>query len=501
MDTSYSEAGPFMMIELPGPELDGASRSLIRRHRIRGVVLFQRNIVSSEQTRVLVSDLRAEIGRGALIAIDQEGGGVVRTSDLPFPPSAMCLGAAGDLELSEDVGGATGRALASLGINWDFAPVLDVNSNPENPVIADRSFGSDPDDVAEHALAWARGCRAAGVATCVKHFPGHGDTHVDSHLGLPVVDRSREELEALELRPFRRAVQDRTPCLMTAHILYPALDHVHPATLSRRILTDLLRSGWGYDGVIITDSMAMHAISRRYGVEEAAVKSLAAGADMVMALGSADDVERTASALSRAIHEGTIDADELAQKHRRLDELAREYPSRAADYPEDARLQDERLMAGAWANGLTAHGDPGPPPPGARVAVVVADHAGGGAASDQGVAGEEVVRALNRVYDVRPIIFDHAHPMQAAQVIDTIDRQDTSIIFVSTSRRRPDTELKQLIEHIKPSLHIALWNPYTVHDVPAPAIITYGFRPAALAAVVDWLAGKRQAEGRMPIEL
>ncbi len=245
----------------------------------------------------------------------------------------------------------------------------------------------------------------------------------------------------------------------------------------------------------------MHAISRRYGVEEAAVRSLAAGADMVMALGSADDVERTASALSRAIHEGTIDADELAQKHRRLDELAREYPSRAADYPEDARLQDERLMAAAWANGLTTYGDPGPPPPGARVAVVVADRASGGAASDQGVTGEEVVRALNRVYDVRPIIFDHAHPMQAAQVIDTIDRQDTSIIFVSTSRRRPDTELKQLIEHIKPSLHIALWNPYTVHDVPAPAIITYGFRPAALAAVVDWLAGKRQAEGRMPIEL
>src|SRR5690625_210533 len=137
MDTSYSEAGPFMMIELPGPVLDDASRSLIRRHRIRGVVLFQRNIVSSEQTRELVSDLRSVIGRGALIAIDQEGGGVVRTSDLPFPPSAMCLGAARDLAHSEDVGGATGRALATPGINCDFSPVLDVNSNPAELVIAD----------------------------------------------------------------------------------------------------------------------------------------------------------------------------------------------------------------------------------------------------------------------------------------------------------------------------------------------------------------------------
>ena len=237
--------------------------------------------------RQLTADLREVMGEHALIALDQEGGSVVRATFLPQPPAAMALGAGGDADACEAVGAAVARGLRSLGINWNFAPVLDVNNNPANPVIAERSFSEDPRQVALLAGAWMRGALGEGVACCVKHFPGHGDTHVDSHRDLPVVDKSLDELRALELLPFA-ALKDEAPAMMTAHIVYPQLDPEHPATLSRRILGGLLREEMGYDGVVITDSLVMKAIHERYGHPRAAVLTLAAGADMAMALAIVD---------------------------------------------------------------------------------------------------------------------------------------------------------------------------------------------------------------------
>jgi len=180
------------------------------------------------------------------------------------------------------VGRAIGQEIAYLGANVDLAPVLDVNVNPKNPIIGLRSFGADPKAVARYGLAFARGLEEAGVLWTAKHFPGHGDTQTDSHTGLPIVDKPRAEIERVELAPFRAAVDADVPVIMTAHILYPALDPDYPATLSRKILTGLLRDEMGYQNLIITDDMGMRAISNRWGAGEAAVRAVEAGADLVL---------------------------------------------------------------------------------------------------------------------------------------------------------------------------------------------------------------------------
>ncbi len=494
-------AGSLVMIELPGPTLDDVSRNLIRRHGIRGVVLFQKNIVNSRQVRQLNEAIRDLIGPSALIAVDQEGGGVVRTLDFPFPPSAMSLGASGDEELAEEVGAATGRALASLGFNWNFAPVLDVNNNPLNPVIGDRSFGSDPFMVGRLGMAWARGCQSAGVATCVKHFPGHGDTHEDSHLLMPVVEKSREELLDVELRPFQYAVQMGVPCFMTSHILYRDLDPEYPATLSRKILTGILRDSWGYDGVIVTDSMSMRAISRNYNRADATRLSLEAGADMIMAMGRPRDVEQTLAAISSSLDAGRISEEDFYRRAGRLDRLAAGYPSSTGSYSAVSKSRDAAVLSEAWGRGLTPYKDPQRPLPGSRVTLIVAGQTGSGGATTRGLSGPALADLLSTRYNLSTIFYDRRRPLRAMEAIRENRHENRFTIFASTGRLRPDAELKQLIRGARPDLHLALWNPYTVLDVEAPALISYGFRPEALERVAAWLEGTQIADGTLPIEL
>src|SRR5258706_479014 len=300
--------GELLMVGIRGKTLDADQARFLRRNRIRAVVLFRDNIGDEQETGALVRDLIGVLGARALIALDQEGGAVVRVTFLPQPPAAMALGAAGDETIARDVGAAVARGLRSLGFNWNFAPVLDVNNNPENPVIGERSFSADPREVARLGSAWMRRALSQGVACCIKHFPGHGDTSVDSHLDLPVVDKPRERLDRLELLPSRALLHDAA-AIMTAHIVYSCLDAERPATLSRAVLTGLLRRELDYDGVIITDSLVMKAIHDRYGHDRAAVIALSAGADMLMALGSQDEQAAAIAAISAAIASRDLELD------------------------------------------------------------------------------------------------------------------------------------------------------------------------------------------------
>ena len=195
---------------------------------------------------------------------------------------------------------ALGAELAALGIGWDFAPVLDVHTNPANPVIGNRAFGTTPEAAARHALAFWRGLRAAGLVGCGKHFPGHGDTRTDSHLELPIVEHDVARLRAVELAPFAAAAAAGIDSIMTAHVLYPALDPGRPATLSRRILTDLLRGELGFRGVIVSDDLGMKAVADRYPIEELAVESVAAGADVLLIREPPERQRRAFEALVRA---------------------------------------------------------------------------------------------------------------------------------------------------------------------------------------------------------
>ncbi|MFL6659534.1 MAG: beta-N-acetylhexosaminidase [Massilia sp.] len=482
-------AGQLIMIRFPGTELDAATADFLRTNSVRGVCLFRGNMVNSEQLTRLTSDLRAVMGPNALIAIDQEGGAVVRSTWVPAPPAAMGLGAADDVQLASSIGAAVARAVKALGFNWNFAPVLDLNNNPHNPVIAERSFGADPQRATDLATAWMAGSETEGVACCVKHFPGHGDTHVDSHRDLPTVDKSLAELEALEFKPFRLA-GNRAPAIMTAHIVYPALDAEFPATMSRRILHDLLRTEWDYRGVIITDGMDMHAIAGRYGAGAAAVRALVAGADMVMALGTPETQAETIAAIAAAIESGQLPMEEVNTRLKRLGDLASAYPCQPRAYHEDAA--DRLVMAHGWRRCLTARGNPQRPPVGTKVRLVVRQDVVSDGVSEAGVPAAVVATSLGRLYDVDLVTFADAETFDWNALPD--DGRFTFLASTSRLRYGPNAR-----SNWKPDLHLALWNPYQALDIDAPALITYGFATPALDAVDAWLAGTLEAQGKCPV--
>ena len=314
-----SVAGLFM-VGIPEPRLDAAIRRVLTEHPPGGVVLFRRNVCSAGQLRDLVSSLH-ELGAGVrpLIAIDHEGGRVDRLRP-PFThfPAAAVVAQHGGVRAVEAVGLAMARELAAVGIDIDFAPVLDVLSNPRNQVIGDRAVGTTPARVARLGLALARGHARGGVLPCGKHFPGHGGTLGDSHFVLPRVRRSRRELLESDLVPFERAVHAGLPALMTAHVVYTALDPRRPATLSPRISRDLLRRRLGFRGVLFSDDLDMGAVAGRRSPERVAVAALDAGCDMLLACQSLDAAVRAMCGVERAVERGALGGRRVAESLLRI---------------------------------------------------------------------------------------------------------------------------------------------------------------------------------------
>ncbi|AKL67801.1 glycoside hydrolase family 3 protein [Streptomyces goshikiensis] len=312
----------------PGFEGTTAPAWLLRQvgEGLTAVGLFGRNIASPEQLASLTAQLRAE-REEVLVAIDEEGGDVTRLEvrgGSSFPGN-LALGAVDDTGLTREVARELGRRLAACGVNLNWAPSADVNSNPDNPVIGVRSFGADTRLAARHTAAYVEGLQASGVAACTKHFPGHGDTSVDSHHALPRIDVDLDTLAARELVPFRAAIEAGTKAVMSAHILVPALDPTRPATLSPRILTGLLREELGYEGLIVTDGMEMNAIAGTYGIERGSVLAIAAGADAICVGGGLADeatVLRLRDALVAAVREGSLPEERLAEAAARVRVLA-----------------------------------------------------------------------------------------------------------------------------------------------------------------------------------
>ncbi|WP_084959452.1 glycoside hydrolase family 3 protein [Thermoactinospora rubra] len=288
-----------------------------------GVTLFGFNVRDHAQLAGLTATLRA--AGDPVVSLDEEGGDVTRLAyhaGSPYPGNAA-LGAVDDAELTERVYRAIGAELAACGVTLDMAPDADVNTAEDNPVIGTRSFGADADLVARHTVAAVRGLQAAGVAACVKHFPGHGATTVDSHLAVPVVDASMALLRERELVPFRAAIEAGARSVMTAHVAVPALTGSQPATLSPEALTGLLRGELGYDGVVITDALDMKAVSDGVGLVGGAVRSLAAGSDL-LCLGPTpgyDDIRRIIAGIVAAVEDGTLPVARLEEAAARVAEL------------------------------------------------------------------------------------------------------------------------------------------------------------------------------------
>lgn len=320
-----------------GSEAPGDLLSLIARG-LGGVVLFRRNVESPEQVHRLVASLkRAAHPRPLIVSVDQEGGRVARLRGdpwAPIPPMRVFGSAADGVERATRLGALLARELRAVGIDLDFAPVLDVDTNPANPVIGDRSFSREPRRVADLGKAFIGALQNGGVAACGKHFPGHGDTEVDSHLLLPRVSHARERLERIEFVPFRAAIEAGVAAIMSAHVVCEAFDEALPATLSAPTL-DHLRRQLNFDGVIVSDDLEMQALAGSWSMAEAAWRAIAAGCDHVLICSRTSQVPAAVERLERALASGEIAAERVREAIGRWDALARRF---AAPAPGDEGL-------------------------------------------------------------------------------------------------------------------------------------------------------------------
>jgi len=300
------QAASLFTVGFYGKAVTDDLRGLLARG-VGGVIFFARNVGTPAEVLELNRDIKRVAARPLLLAIDQEGGQVARLRHgFTELPSLRAVGATGSASLAHELGGLIGRELRAVGFDMNYAPVLDIDTNPANPIIAARSFGRTPELVTKLGLALAAGLQEAGVAACGKHFPGHGDTSQDSHLELPKLPHAMERLEQVELAPFKAAAKAGIASFMTAHVIFEAVDSKYPATMSHAVLTGILREKLGYDGMVVTDDVEMKAIADNYGVEEAVLLGLGAGVDHFLCCHTAELAHRAIDAIVRAVESGKL---------------------------------------------------------------------------------------------------------------------------------------------------------------------------------------------------
>ncbi len=315
------------MIGFEETEVTPDLRAWMQNYQPGGVILFSRNLVNPKQIAKLTNDLQTLAGTAPLlIAIDQEGGRVSRLpSDFTIFPPAATVAQAGSTELAYQAAAVTAKELRAVGMNMNMAPVLDIHTNPANPIIGDRAFGTEPEQVCMMGAATIAGLHDHRVLACGKHFPGHGDTSTDSHIELPVVHATRERLKEIELQPFRYAIDHGLQAMMTAHVHYPALDPTYPATLSSTILSGLLRQDLGFSGMIVSDDLEMRAILDHASVSDAAIRSLQAGADMLLICKDRTLATDTCDALRRAVTSRELDPTQVEASVARIHAVKQQF--------------------------------------------------------------------------------------------------------------------------------------------------------------------------------
>jgi beta-N-acetylhexosaminidase len=470
------------------------------------IVLFARNVGTPAELADLIAALRATQPLPPLIAIDQEGGRVARLADgVAALPPAMAVGAAGDVDACERLGVLAGRDLARLGISVDYAPVADVAIDPGNTVIGTRAYGGDPYRVARFAGAFARGLTRGGVAPAIKHFPGHGATAVDSHLALPHVVADERTLRARDLVPFAAAVSgDAVPIVMTAHVVVDALDPEHPATLSPRILTGLLRDELGFDGVIATDCLQMDAIAQTPGTVAAAVAAIAAGADLVTISHDLALARDAAAAIDAAVSDGTLPRARFDDARARVRALRERYARLApfagdADASEPARVArravtvvrgDVRLRLDRAVTVISFEG-------------AAFDGAGGARAAAPSLSAALRARRLRSELMRVPLAPDAADvDLLLAHVPSLGDRN--FVLVVRRARLHPaqHAAVERILAAVPGAIVIVAAEPWDAFALPAARNVacTYGDDELMLDACADVLCGRAEPEGRVPVD-
>ncbi len=327
--TLEEKVGQMILAGVQGTTLDDLAKKMIADQKVGGIIFYANNVTTLQGTASFVQSIKQANQKNPvpiLMSVDQEGGKVSRMPDaVESIPSSRKVGKTNDTALAEQMGALLARQIKLAGFNVDFAPVLDVNSNPKNPVIGDRSFGTTADLVTRMGIAEMKGLRSEGVIPVVKHFPGHGDTSVDSHLDLPVVNKSEKQLAELEWIPFQAAVKEQAEAVMVAHILFPKLDPNYPASLSKVIIGDHLRGKFKYDGVVITDDLSMGAISKNYPLHEATIATVQAGSDILLVAHSYESAKTIFDTLISAVKSGKIKESRIDESVYRILALKQHY--------------------------------------------------------------------------------------------------------------------------------------------------------------------------------
>lgn len=515
------KVGQLLLLGFGGTAMDGTIASFLDEMQPGGLALFTRNITDPGQTLKLIQGIRAHdvvvtspradgtSSRTAIppfLAVDQEGGNVVRLkSQAVVLPSAMALGAADDPQLAREVGRALGRDLVAWGFNMNLAPVLDVNSNPRNPVIGIRSFGGDAARVAEIGVGYVQGLTDAGVVAVAKHFPGHGDTDVDSHYGLPVLLHDRARLDEVELRPFARAFAEGLPAIMTAHIALPHIAEGKdvPATVSSNVLTGLLRDDLGYDGLVITDGLEMQGIVDRYGAGEAAVRAVVAGADMVMVLWFPEKKREVQQALLAAVTSGRLTEARLDQAVRRvLEAKARAglFTRPAVDVKESKRQlakNDRKSLRDVARRAITVVSDTRHTLPLSRGSNIVV--AAAQPAFLQGIAQHTGAKTLTLSWAPTR----ERTQRDAAKLVELARDADVVVIGMQNADHGAIVRAVQRALPGKPIVVVSFGSPYLIQGFPGVAayVCAFGWRDDSARAAARVLTGQQKAEGRLPVTL
>ncbi|WP_456274808.1 beta-N-acetylhexosaminidase [Bacillus sp. AK031] len=320
--------GQLIISGVEGTSVDLNDKRLITDIHVGGVIFYSNNIESVQQTKQMVEELKATNAINKLplfISVDQEGGSVSRLPGVVQTPANEEIGETNDKKYAFTIGERLGENLKSLGFNLDYAPVLDINSNPDNPVIGDRSYGSNASVVTDLGIQTMKGIQSKDIISVIKHFPGHGDTSVDSHIQLPVVNKNLNQLKNLELIPFKKAIQNGADMVMVAHILLPQLDNTYPASMSKVVMTNVLRNQLNFNGVIITDDMTMGAIVKNFGIGDAAVDSLQAGSDIILVAHEYKNAAAVFNSIKTAVEKGELSEQRIDESVERVINIKRNY--------------------------------------------------------------------------------------------------------------------------------------------------------------------------------
>lgn len=327
--TLAEKIGQLMIVGIEGLEVTDHEKRLIDDYHVGGFIALGRNVKTTEQLLKLTNDLKSLNEKNDVplfLAIDEEGGSISRMpEEFVDLPTNREIGRQNNPELSLDIGKTLAKQIKAFGYNINFAPVLDIDSNPNNPVIGDRSFGSDVQTVSNLGIQTMKGLQSEGILSVVKHFPGHGDTSVDSHLGLPVVNKDKDSLMAFELVPFIEAIKAGVDGIMVAHILYEQIDPDLPATLSKKMINDILRKELGYEGLVFTDDLTMGAILENYDLTEAAILSLRAGTDVIVLAHGFENIVNVLEGIKEAVETGEISEERINESVYRVLKYKKEY--------------------------------------------------------------------------------------------------------------------------------------------------------------------------------